>query len=217
MAKTEVNIKSGGNNILLAAVSILFVIASIACSFLYHRYSKEKSKLEKSEISNSRMSRTISSLEDSTRTYRVKLSDGEKVWASETETTYMKEEHFRKLLSEKSKEAERLGFRIKDLESEISVSSVATGSGNDTVYVDSMKQVRLHIEDGFLTETVSLFRDRHYEYSYSYNDDFDIFMGKKPHRFLFFRWKSKDNDKAVVIFKNPNQKGKRIVKVNRID
>ena len=86
---TEVNIKNNNGGKIVSTVIVVLILALSALSYYcYNMYIDTKAKLKASESSKELLVQSINTLQDSCKTYKVKIGN-EDITASEFNTLYI--------------------------------------------------------------------------------------------------------------------------------
>lgn len=210
---TEVNIKNNNGGKIVSTVIVVLILALSALSYYcYNMYIDTKAKLKASESSKELLVQSINTLQDSCKTYKVKIGN-EDITASEFNTLYIDKNNIESQLSDKVETIKKLGIKLNGLES----ATMANISTHDTVhsiaYIDSLKSLTTEYKDSFVYICTTIHRDNSSDIWYSINDEFDLYNIKGyKHKFLFIKWGTAD--KFILIPRNPKSSGKiRSIKV----
>ena len=202
---TEVNIKNNGGGKIVSIVIVVLLLAMSACSYYcYNKYKETKAKLKASESNKELLVQSINTLQDSCKTYKVKIGN-DKITVSEFNTLYIDKNNIESQLSDKVKTIKKLGIKINNLESSVTQQVTTVDTIHTIAYVDSLQSLCASYRDSFIDISTTIYRDRRSIITYKNNEIFDLLNYKShKHKFLFIKWGK--IDKFVLVPHNPKTK-----------
>lgn len=197
------NENNSGKGIGISIAFSIFMIAILFSTFtFYNKWKKEKQKYENEKVKTEMLSESISNMGDTARIYKVKLNDTVSVMAAEINELNFSKDNINKILGDKVNELKAIKIKNSELSSFISVRSQTKDSIISKVYIDSLHNLSTEYRDSFINIKATIFRDNTSNIKYECNEDFDLFISRKPtKRFLFFKWKYRN--KYTLLPKNP--------------
>lgn len=202
MSKTEINVDSGGSKLLTSSIVIIILVLIGALTYFIYGYEDYKDKYHEAQSDNVLLSSSISELNDSVTTYRVKLSDGQYRYVGRINTLSMTRDNIEKLYEDKVNECKRIGIKLSSVKSITTAATQTSDSVILPVYVDSLKYLHTSYDDGYLAIANTIYRDNTSKLIYQYRDSFDLINDVKHKHFLFFKWKKKTS-RYTLVPKNP--------------
>lgn len=194
---------------------IYILILALICGFLIYLTSTYKKKYDTEKARYDQLSYSVNRMNDSVKIYKKKWSDGFYRWNTETTALYLKNANIEDLYHDKVRELKQMGIKMKDINS---ASFMATETVDSVpakvIYVDSLHQLQSEYRDEYIHILASINRDYTSSIKYSVRDSIIVADLYKRHRFLFFKWKSRQN-KIIATSKNPKTKivGLQVLKV----
>ena len=200
---TEVNIRNNnGGKIVSTALVVLLVIALACAYFCYSKWHDAKVELKASENNKELLVKSINSLQDSSKTLKLKIND-QKVSAAEYNTLFIDKKNIENQLSDKLKTIRLLGAKLGNIESVVTQKVTTIDTIHTIAYVDSLQSLYTSYKDSFINISATIYRDRSSTIAYSNNEIFDLLNYRSfKHRFLFAKWGKVD--KFVLVPHNKN-------------
>ena len=200
---TEVNIKNNGGGKIVSTVIVVLLLAMSACSYYcYNKYKETKAKLKASESNKELLVQSINTLQDSCKTYKVKIGN-DKITVSEFNTLYIDKNNIESQLSDKVRTIKKLGIKINNLESSVTQQVHTSDTIRSVAYVDSLQSLHTAYKDSFIDISATIYRNMKSVITYENNETFDLYNYRAyKHKFLFVKWGTVD--KFLLIPKNPN-------------
>lgn len=202
MVKTEIQIKNDGGGGKTTAILIVILVLAVSLLLVANGYRKYKVKYEAARTNSELLSRSINSLQDSAKLYKVKFSDGQKRNVAQIASLAMTKENVEKLYSSKAEECKKLGIKLSNVKTITSAVTSTVETITVPVYIDSLKYLHTSFNDGYLSLHNTIFRNNISKIEYQYRDSFDLYNDVKQKHFLFFKWRKKTN-RFTLVPRNP--------------
>lgn len=187
----------------IAIAFSIFMIAILFSTFtFYNKWKAEKQKYESEKVKTKLLSESISNMDNTARIYKVKLNDTVSVMAAEINELNFSKNNINKILGDKVNELKAVKVKNNELNTFVSVRSKTKDSIISKVYIDSLQDLSTEYRDSFINIKATIFRNKTANIKYECNEDFDLFVSRKPTKhFLFFKLKYRNN--YLLLPKNP--------------
>lgn len=209
MSNVEINSKGGGT-------TSIFIILLLGLGLSLFYVNKYRTKYNNELKNTTELSRSINILEDSAKTYQIKLNKTKK-WVAETEDISVKSNNIEKLYNNKVQELKKLKIKLNQTNTISDISTITQDSIIEIpIYIDSLQQLQTVYNDGYLSLKNTIKRNGTSTLLYQYTDSFTIINAVKQKHFLFFKW-GKKITKSYLISKNPKTKISNFKVIQRIE
>jgi hypothetical protein len=166
---------------------------------------RDRSVIRQLRDDRARLSQTISALDDTARAYRVRLSDGQRRWAAETEALSVTRDNLRRLYQRDIQRAHAVGIDQRDIDAVSNIASVTSDSVIVPVYIDTLRRLFTSYSDPYTSISAIIRRDSSAVIDYQIRDSLTVYDYYVRHRLLWglIRWRERQN-KLKILSLNPH-------------